>query len=110
MAGNALDDICGPFRDDENIVRYLGVTKAEVDALVAQGVLLRVRSSDGFAMYPDFKFDEDRHLLPRLVEVLDALDGDRDNAWGAACGSRRHPATSTAEPPPRRYETETNSS
>lgn len=86
-----LDKAVGPFYDTAGLVKWLGVTKQAIAYRVEHKSLLGVRSSDGHWMYPSFQFTTDGASLPRLSEVVNAIDPGKTDAWQTAIWLN-HPA------------------
>jgi hypothetical protein len=81
---NDLDAAVGPFYDTASLRKWLGVSKQAVAQRLKSRSILGVRSSDGFWMYPSFQFTSQREPLPRLKEVLDAIDPGSKDPWQSA--------------------------
>lgn len=76
-----LDKRLGPFYDQAGTAKLLGVDEAQLERLAEGGVILRVVTPDGYAVFPTFQFSEHGQPLPRLSEVLAFLRVGTSNAW-----------------------------
>jgi hypothetical protein len=83
-AVNELDDAVGPFYDTAGLVKWLGISKQGIAYKVENRSLLGVRSSDAHWLYPAYQFTDHGELLPRLKEILDAIDPENSNPWSTA--------------------------
>jgi hypothetical protein len=81
---NELDAAVGPFYDTHRLRKWLGLTKQGIAHRMKKGAILGVKSSDGFWMYPAFQFTSKGEPLPRLKEVLDAIDPGGADPWQSA--------------------------
>jgi hypothetical protein len=81
---NDLDAGVGPFYDTAGLVKWLGITRQAIFQRVRSGTLLGVQSSDGHWMYPSFQFTDKGEPLPRLREVVGAINPGNTDAWGTA--------------------------
>jgi hypothetical protein len=81
---NELDASVGPFYDTPRLRKWLGLTKQGIAHRMKTGAILGVKSSDGFWMYPAFQFTSKGEPLPRLKEVLDAIDPGGGDFWQSA--------------------------
>jgi len=81
---NDLDAAVGPFYDTAGLARWLGINKEAIASRVSSRNILGVQSSDGHWIYPAFQFTDKGEPLPRLREVVDAINPDTTDAWGTA--------------------------
>jgi hypothetical protein len=81
---HALDERVGPFYDTAGLRKWFDMGRQTLQAQAKVGDVLCVVSSDGHRLYPSFQFDVQGSPLPRLREVLAALDPDRVDLWGDA--------------------------
>lgn len=80
----ALDEAIGPFYDQDGLRNSFGIQGDDIDRRVESREILCLRSIDGHRLYPAFQFGTRGELLPRLPELLEALDPDDEDAWGDA--------------------------
>ncbi|MCM3505847.1 hypothetical protein M3666_12055 [Curtobacterium sp. ODYSSEY 48 V2] len=81
---NVLDERVGPFYDTAGLRAWFKMSRQTLDAQARAGDVLCVMSGDNQRLYPSFQFDANGSLLPRLREVLAALDPGREALWGDA--------------------------
>jgi len=81
---NILDERVGPFYDTSGLRKWFQMSRQTLDAQATAGDVLCVMSSDNHRLYPSFQFTAQGQLLPRLRQVLAALDPKRIDTWGDA--------------------------
>ena len=74
----------GAFYDVDGVARLAGTSSDVVLAAVASRDLLVLRTSDSVLLFPVFQFDELGRGLPRLREVVSALDPEDRHPDGSA--------------------------
>lgn len=74
----------GDFVPLEELAHWWGADPEDVESLVAARQILTVPTQDERVVVPTFQFDTDRRPLPHLPEVLNGLDPDDRDPWGAA--------------------------
>lgn len=79
-----FDAAVGPFYDADGLRKWFHYSRAELASLEESRDILLVTTSDGHCLYPAFQFNAEGHVLPRLRELLNGLDPERDDAWGDA--------------------------
>jgi hypothetical protein len=79
-----LDAKLGPFYDGPGLAARLRVSIDELAHLSNAREILCTPSADGADLYPSFQFGPAGEPLPELGQVLDALDPQRRDPWGAA--------------------------
>jgi hypothetical protein len=75
------DDAVGPVYRTDTVAKLLGVSKQAVSQRAERLSLLRLKTSDGFAIYPVFQFGEDGQPVRGLRMVLRCLASGVDDPF-----------------------------
>lgn len=80
--GSRINDLVGPFYRVDDVAAMLDREPAALGGLLADGLLLGARTSDGEWVFPVFQFTDTGEVRPDLVPVLSRLT--RLSGWTAA--------------------------
>lgn len=74
----------GPFYDAAGLHKWFGYTSEFLEERIRTRDVLCLITDDGGSVFPSFRFDTTGGLLPRLAEMLEAIDPFSKDPWGDA--------------------------
>jgi hypothetical protein len=74
----------GPFYDAPGLMKWLRVTRQELQDRTQAGTILSVETTEGDLLYPTFQFGPAGEAMPHLAEILMLLEPISDDAWDKA--------------------------